>query len=183
MDSKFLELWGNIFLSAAKGQQQIEDFNQWIQQGFKGYQQFGTLLAKIYGMEEKPAREEMAGDAWDKAVRSFQKSYEEYMSLMGMVPGEDYRRLATQYERLKEKAAEQEKTISRLRNAAGWENASQGEVVKGMKDLMTSQTEQFKELMKSFGSGFEGGQPQKDEKPRERKRKTGRGKTHDEKGS
>lgn len=183
MDSKFLEFWGNVFLSAAKGRQQIEDFNQWIQQGLRGFQDFATLMARIYGMEEKRTREEAAGDDWDSAVRKFQKSYEEYLSLMGMVPREDYRRLAEQYERLKQKAAEQEETIRRLRKSAGWEPASQEEVVKGMQELVTRQAEQFQELMKTCASGFAGEQPPKEKKGRERKQKAGKGESHDGKGS
>lgn len=183
MDSKFLEFWGNVFLSAARGRQQIEDFNQWIQQGLRGFHEFTALMARIYGMEEKESREETTGDDWDGAVRKFQKSYEEYLGLMGMVPREDYRRLAEQYERLKQKTAEQEETIRRLRKTAGWETASQDEVVKGMQELMTQQTEQFQELMKSCASGFAGEQPPKEKKGREKKQKAGKGETHVGKGS
>ncbi len=83
---------------------------------------------------------------------------------MGMVPREDYRRLADQYERLKEKVAEQEETIRRLRKAAGWENAAQDQIFKGMRELMTRQAEQFQVLKQSCASGFEAGRPRK-EKP------------------
>jgi len=177
MDSKFLEFWGNVLLSAAKGQRQIEDFNRWIEQGFKGIQEFGTLLAGIYGIKEEPVPEEGGGEAWNRTLRDFRKSYEEYMSLMGMVSREDYRRLAEECERLKEKVAEQEDTIRRLRMNAGWENTSRDEVVRGVQDLMTRQTEQFQELMKSYVSVFKGDMPAKDEKSKEKKKKTARGKS------
>lgn len=183
MDSKFLEFWGNMLLSAAKGRRQMEDFNRWIEQGFRGVREFGALLAGIYGLEGTAAGEEESGDAWDEAVRKFQKSYDEYLSLMGMVPREDYRRLADQYERLKEKVAEQEETIRRLRKAAGWETAAQDEVVKGMRELVTRQAEQFQELMKSCASGVEAGRPRKEKSGGTRKGKTGRGERHDGKGS
>ncbi len=183
MDSKFLEFWGNMLLSAAKGRRQMEDFNRWIEQGFQGVRELGNLLARIYGLEEGADGKEESGDAWDEAVRNFQKSYDEYLSLMGMVPREDYRRLADQYERLKERVAEQEETIRRLRKSAGWENAAQDEIVKGMQELMTRQAEQFQVLMQSCASGFEAGRPRKEKSGGARKGKTGRGETHDGKES
>jgi hypothetical protein len=183
MDSKFLEFWGSVFLSAARGRRQMEDFNRWIEQGFQGVREFGTLLARIYGLEDKPAGNEESGDAWEEAIRNFQKSYDEYLSLMGVVPREDYRRLAEQYERLKERVAEQEETIRRLRRSAGWESTAQDEIVKGMQELVSRQTEQFQELVKSCASGLEAGQPRKEKTGGARKRKTGKGETHDGKGS
>jgi hypothetical protein len=47
MDSQFLEFWGNYLLAAAKGQKQLEDLNQWIRQGFSGFEELTAMLKKF----------------------------------------------------------------------------------------------------------------------------------------
>ena len=51
MDRQFLEFWGNYLLAAAKGQKQLEDMNQWLNQGFSGYEELTAMFKKFYGLE------------------------------------------------------------------------------------------------------------------------------------
>ena len=52
MDKNFLEFWGNFFINAAKGQQQLEDMGQWMSQGFKGFEELTAMFRKCYGLDQ-----------------------------------------------------------------------------------------------------------------------------------
>ena len=92
---------------------------------------------------------------WKKASEDFQKSFKDYLRLMGVVPKEEHLTLVKKYEELKEKFAFQEDTIKNLRMLLDEKKAEpQGEVAKGFQEIMEKQTEQFQETMETFGRFF-----------------------------
>ena len=155
MDKHFLEFWGNFLINAAKGQKQLEDMSKWMQQGFKGFDELTAMFRKFYGLEhmEKDTFDYM--ETWKKASEDFQKSFKDYLRLMGVVPKEEHLTLVKKYEELKEKVAFQEDTIRNLRMLLDEKKAEpQGEVVKGFQEIIEKQTEQFQETMETFGRFF-----------------------------
>jgi phage tail tape-measure protein len=161
VDDKYLEFLGNLFLSAAKNKKQMEDLLKLSRQGFKGFEDMSLMFRKFYGLEniEKDAPEYMKN--WRNATEEFQNTFKEYMTMMGVVPREDYIKLLEKYEELKKKVADHEETIHHLKLLLRDKSVEQGETVKVFQDLMTKQSEQFMEIMNSVGQYFQKEDPDK----------------------
>ena len=115
MDKHFLEFWGNFLISAAKGQQQLEDMTKWLTGGFAEVQGLTDMFQKAYGLDRLNETSADYLKIWKKAEMDFKESQRAYMKLMGLVPREDYAALADRLEELQEKVAAQEDTIKHLR--------------------------------------------------------------------
>ena len=155
MDDKYLEFLGNLFLSASKSQKQMENFFKLSRQGFKGFDEMSTMFRKFYGLDslEKDAPE-YAG-IWKNAAEEFQKSFRQYLNMLGVVPKEDHISLVKKYEELKKRVADQDETIRHLQMLLGEKNAGEGETVKVFQDLIKKQNEQFMEMMNAVGQYFQ----------------------------
>ena len=149
VDSRFLEFWGNFFLAAAKGRRQLEDLTRWMSQGFKaaGFGDLTEMFTRAYGLGTPDPGSEPGAGGWNAAARSFERSFRDYMSLMGMVPGEEHLRLREEYEALEKKCAEQQETIAHLRKLLGVGEAGHEEVVKKFQTMLEKQSSQFQELL------------------------------------
>ena len=155
MDRQFLEFWGNYLLSVAKGQKQLEDMNQWIRQGFSGFQELTAMSNKFYGLEHPTAKDADSSKAWQNAAADFRKSFDAYLDLMGVVSKEKYRRLEKKYATLQERVNEQDETIKVLRKLLTEEGTYQGETVKVFQDLVNKQSEAFETLMRNLATAAE----------------------------
>jgi len=106
MDKQFLQFWGDSFVNSAKGQKQLEDMTKWMGQGFKGVDYLTDLFQKAYGLD----RISDAGDEyvkmWKEAIENFEKSLNDYLDLMGVVPRKEHRILLNKYENLGEEVAD-----------------------------------------------------------------------------
>lgn len=152
MDRHFLEFWGNFLINTAKGQQQVDDLTQWMQQGFKGFEELATLFRKAYGLQKPPECTPDYQQTWHKATSEFKESLNSYLSLLGVIPLSEHLALLEKYEALKNENAEQLNTIQRLRDLLGKGDSGQTAVVENFKELVSRQNEQFQKLMDSFGS-------------------------------
>jgi hypothetical protein len=161
MDSKFLEFWGNFLLNAAKGQEQAEGLNRMVREGFKTFEQQLSLFEKFYGLDKKPDPSTPYAEMWTKAASDFAKSYQEFLSLMGTVPREEYEELSRQNEALKKKLTALEEALRREKKKTGGGETDPTEVVKGFEGLMQKQTEQFQALVASYGKLYEEKKPGK----------------------
>ena len=152
MDRHFLEFWGNYLLAAAKGQKQLEDLNQWIRQGFSGFEELTDMFKKFYGLEQPCKEDADATRAWRNAAAEFRNSFNSYLNLMGLVPKDKYQALEQKYAALQKKVADQEETIKTLRNLLSEDGTYQGETVKVFQDLVNKQADAFKTFMKSIAA-------------------------------
>lgn len=150
MDRNFLEFWGNLLLSAAKGQEELEAMAKWIRQGLSGFEYLNDMFRKFYGIDRHSEDSPDYLQSWKKAERNFYKSLEDYLSLFGVVPREEHLELLKEYEELKAKAAAQEETIKHLRMLHAEKGFAQSEMISGLQELMVEQGEQFRKLMESF---------------------------------
>ena len=157
MDRQFLEFWGNYLLAAAKGQKQLEELNQWIRQGFSGFDDLTAMFKKFYGLERPPKENSDSAKAWENAADGFRNSFNAYLDLMGVVPRDKYEALEQNCAALQKKVADQEETIKVLRSLLAQEGTYQGETTKVLQDLVNKQGDAFEKLMKSIAS------PAKDE--------------------
>jgi len=150
MDRQFLEFWGNYLLAAARGQKQLEDLNQWIRQGFSGFEELTALLKTYYGLERPGTQDSGSDPAWQKAAAGFRNSFNAYLDLMGLVPRDKYQALEQKCDALRNKVADQEETIRILRSLVAEEGTYQGETVKVFKNLVKKQSDAFETLMKNL---------------------------------
>ena len=115
MDKQFLEFWGNIILSAAKGQQQLEDIMKWFSGNFSDFKDITALFCRMYGID--PETEKAPGylNVWHKAFDDFQRSFGELAIMMDLVPRKDYITLSRENQDLKKRIAELEEGNAHLR--------------------------------------------------------------------
>ena len=150
MDSQFLEFWGNYLLAAARGQKQLEDLNQWISQGFKGFEELTAMFQKYYGLERSPNQDADSTKAWHTAAADFHNSFNAYLELMGVIPQDKYKTLEQKYAALQKKVSEQEDTIKVLRELLTEKGTYQGETTKVFQDLVDKQADAFEQLLKNM---------------------------------
>ena len=152
MDRQFLEFWGNFLIRVAKGQKQLENMATWINQGFKDFDELSAMFRKFYGLEYMDKDAPDYSEVWKKASEDFQKSFKDYLLMMGIVPKDDHLVLVKKYEAIKETLAAREETIKHLRMLLAEKNVNaQGELAKGFQELIERQSEQFQEVIETFG--------------------------------
>jgi hypothetical protein len=160
MDSHFLEFWGNLLINAARGQKQLEDMTKWMTQGLRGFEDLTAMFRKSYGLDRVSEGTADYEKTWNKAVKDFQASFEDYLKLFGVIPLQEHLDLVRKYETLKEKVTEQEETIKHLRMLLDEKSGTLGNMVRGYEDLyhelIRKQADHFKKLMTDLGRPFEG---------------------------
>jgi phage tail tape-measure protein len=155
VDKHFLEFWGNFLINAAKGQKQMEDMSKWMQQGFEGFDELTAMFRKFYGLEHMEKDTPAYMETWKKASENFQKSFKDYLYMIGVVPKDAHLTLVKKYEELKEKVAAQEETIKHLRMLLEEKKVeTQGELVQGFQEIIEKQSEQFQETMETLSRFF-----------------------------
>jgi uncharacterized coiled-coil protein SlyX len=154
MDKNFFEIWGQLFLNAAKTQKQMEDFGQWMTQGLKGFEQMAPLYKNPY-RPDVPKGEDAAADymgAYRQSVEMFLKSFREYLAMFDMVPKADYLVLEKKVADLEGKLSEQEETIAQLRKLMGTGSGEHSNIAEGFRELLEQQANEFQKLMNNLSS-------------------------------
>lgn len=188
MDEKFLELWGNMLINAARGKKQSKDFFNWLQTGFPGMmgenrnrtadtglEDLNTAFKQIYGLNKLSEQSDEYKKLSDKALKDFKQSFKDYLAMMGFVSSEEHLALVEKYEKLKARCQDQEETIKHqqmLLNAKGAADAS--EMMSPLQDMVKKQGEVFQQMMNDFGQYFGGPQKASDTQPPKRNKKDDR---------
>ena len=155
MDKNFLEFWGNLFLAAAKGQEQQDEMVRWLQQGFRGYEDLAKQFQQAGSSDKSAAEPSDYFKNWQQTQENIAESFKEFVSLLNVVPRDEYLSLAKKYEELKEKVASQEETIKHLRLLLAQTQGTGQDVLNSeLNSLLEKQTEQFQKLMENFGQMF-----------------------------
>jgi BMFP domain-containing protein YqiC len=152
LDKNFLEFWGNLLISIARGQKQTEDMARWLNQGFTGVDSLMAPFKKIYGLDQVSPSTAKYEELWNRQLKSFQDSFQEYLKLLDVVPRREYEKVREENEALRKQILDLEKALHDLRTLLGERmGSSASEAVKGFQDLIFSQIDKFQELMRSFG--------------------------------
>jgi len=151
MNRQFLEFWGKALLLAAKSQKQLEDLGQWFQRGFWGFSDYTQLFKSSYGLGEAAEEDTDYLTLWKKAEEDFRRSFQDYLNLLGVVPREEYAALEQENGKLKEKMAEQEETIKRLRMLAEEKGLGLEATTVEFQRLIEKQGEQFQKFIQGLG--------------------------------
>jgi hypothetical protein len=147
MDKQFLEFWGNLLLSAAAGQRQVEEFTRWMQKGMRGFAEMEALFRRAYGFS---GEEKNDAPGIKSARAAFEQAYRTYLGALGVVPKADHLSLKKEFEALQQKSQEQEAALRKLRLELSQSQLAQGDVVRGFQNLIDVQSRQFSELTESF---------------------------------
>ncbi len=154
MDKNLLEFWGQIFLNAARSQQQMEDWNKWF-----SIDSFGKnkLFSSLLNQPETQKTEEITPEILEiarKATDAYKEVFKASLSLFDVVAKEDYDELLKENELLKEKVKAQENIIKNRRNQPEKDIFEQQEVVNNLTEIVKDQTQQFQDLMKQMGKYY-----------------------------
>lgn len=152
MDKKYLEFWGNLFLQAARSQGLTEELARMFQQGWALAETQMSLFKTFYGLEDAAGADPEKGEWWQRSFSEFGKAYRDFLELLAVVPKKDYDDLAAKYEALRKETAEK-KEKDRM-SGPGAMVYDQVELVKGVQDLLQTQSEQYQELMKAFSEAY-----------------------------
>jgi hypothetical protein len=158
MDKNFLEFWGSLLISIARGQKQVEDMTRWLNQDFTGVDSLMAPFKRFYGLDQVSPSKANYEELWSKQLKSFQDSFQEYLKLLDVVPRREYQKVQEENQALKKQIVEMERAIKDLRMLVAEKmGSSASEAVKGFQELVFSQMDKFQDMMRSFGG------PSKDE--------------------
>jgi hypothetical protein len=156
MDKNFLEFWGQFFMNAAQGQQQLENWNKWFTQSMGGENPFLKTMSMFKPQEiEKP--KEAAPEIFEmtkKATDAYKEVFKATLSMFDMISKEDYTKLLNENEQLKEKIAQQQEMIQNVKKQSNNDSFDQEDVVSNLTEIVTNQTKQFQELMNQIGKYY-----------------------------
>lgn len=165
MNSHFLELLGHFLIQAAKNQQFLEqfipgaskaqdkdwDFSKWVQYCYQNLSYFQSFFPKSAGMDQMSENSKQTQQLWQEGLNNFYKQWEEFAQIMGLVPQQEYNRLAQENEQLKERIHEQEQTIKRLHSLLEQKGIFDlNQLSDEFGRLLHEQNEQFKKFMQAF---------------------------------
>jgi len=150
MDRQFLEFWGRVLLSAAKGQQQLEELAPWLKGMGADSHEWAGLFSKIYGLDTISS----GSKAWDQAMQQFQTSLKEWMTLFDMVPRSELVAAQKKNQELEHQLSRQQATIKQYQQLLDEKGIPSSEAVLEFSNLMQKQSEQFQQLMGSIGEVF-----------------------------
>lgn len=190
MDTQALELWGNTFLNAARGQKLMKEYSRMMTEGFGNFQDMFGMFRKWWGMDF--LLQEIPGyfTFYLKAAEDFQRMFMGgFLSLMSNPADHPspagYQSLLRDYEELKEKTRRQEEDIHRFRTILDEKLSAQGEGITAFQNLMKNQAQQFQDMMVNFSKLYSeagsteaaGGQEKQAPKAAPKKRSPSRRKT------
>ena len=161
MDKNFLEFWGNLLISIAQGQKQMEDMTRWLNQDLTGLDSLMAPFKRFYGLDQVPPSTVKYEELWSKQLKSFQDSFQEYLKLLDVVPRREYQKVQEENQALRKQIVEMERAIKDLRMLVAEKmGSSASEAVKGFQELVFSQMDKFQEMMRSSG-GLSKDEPEK----------------------
>jgi len=183
MDEKFLEFWGNFLLSAAQGRKQTDYMFRWMRNGFPNlekpsadqqspdFQDLARMFRKFYGLSSLSPDSDQYRKTSETAMYDFQKSFKEYLTLMGIVSQQEHLALVEKYENLKTRCAEQEETIKHLKMLLSTKSTSHKQMSSHFENMVKTQGELFRKMMTDFGQYFDKDKSEKDSETAEESEK------------
>jgi uncharacterized protein YukE len=151
MDANFLEFWGNLLISVARGQKQLDDMMRWVQQGFPGADDLTNLFGKAYGLTPFPQAPTGQAELWKETFDRFRQSYREYLKLLDVVPRGEYEKLQKENDSLKRKIEELEGVVGNLRALLAEKiHGAPGAAMEEFQTTFLKYLEKVQQLMSSF---------------------------------
>jgi len=157
MDKTFLEFWGNLLISVARGQKQMEDMTRWIHQGFSGVDEMMDSFRRAYGLKDVPRGPGEREEPWKAMFNTFQQSYRAYLNLLEVVPRADYEQLQEENDSLKKRIVDLERAIGDLHVLLAQKiQTAPGEVIGEFQKGFLNYLEKLQEVMIPLADGPKG---------------------------
>ncbi|HOS96505.1 MAG TPA: hypothetical protein PLR71_03340 [Deltaproteobacteria bacterium] len=157
MDKQVLEFWGNMMLSAAKGQQQLEDILTWFSGNVRDFKDFSDMFCRMYGIEPGAEQSPDYLALWRKALGEFKESYGELLAMMDLVPRRDFIAVTRENQDLKKRISELEEVVRHLRALLDDKAAMPAGGIKDFQKLIDEQARQYQDFMKGVTAVLETG--------------------------
>ena len=172
MDSRILELWGNILIQAARNQEFLEqfssgpqgaqdrewDFSRWAEAWYEHLPSFQSLVLESTNMEQVSEAGTQSLQVWQQGLDALYEQWKEFADLFGLVPKTTYDQLAREHEELKGRIQELKKTIERLNKLLEQKGLFDlDQMSDEFTRLLNVHNEQFEELMHTFGKTWKTG--------------------------
>ena len=167
MDEKFLEFWGHLLLNAAKSKKQTDELTRWLRMGLPGmttppaskkpstdFEEMIATFRKLYGLDQVSEKDQDPQKTWANALKDFQKSFQDYLSVYGVVSKKEHLALVEKYEKLKARCIDQEETIRHLRMLLEDRKEEQSNTATQLQDIVRSQGELFQKMVTDFSQYF-----------------------------
>ena len=157
MDANFLEFFGQMLIQAAKGQRQMDQFSNLMQQGLNATNrsEFSDTFQRLYGLTDISKESDQYTGLFQKTQADFIAAYGEFMGLMGLVPEKKYKQLEEEYQALEKKCLAQEKKIAQLEAKLGKSNNPGDDLTDQLSDLIKQQKSEFNNTIKALSSLFD----------------------------
>lgn len=150
MDKNMLEFLGRALLNAAQSQQQLEDMNK-----IAADNPFLKSFFKSFGWQNQ---EKMNAEDFIEFTKKWSDEYKEfikaYLTMFNVVSQEKHLSVVKENEDLKAKIAQLEKIINSHKYLSDKDNYDPEKIVDNMKNIISNQTQQFKELMKQLNQPY-----------------------------
>jgi hypothetical protein len=155
MDKQILEFWGNMMLSAAKGQQQLEEIMKWFSGNAKDFKDVSGMFCRMYGMDPGSDQAPDYLSLWQKALGEFRDSYGEIIAMMDLVPRKDYVAMTRENQELRRRVSELEDVVRHLRALLDDKAAVPAGGIRDFQKLIDEQARQYQDFMKGVTAAFE----------------------------
>ncbi len=156
MDNNMLEFFGKALLNAAHSQKQLEEINKNIEK-IAAENPFMKIFFKSYDWQnkEKLKDEDIIFEFTEKSFAAFKEFLKSYLTIFDVVPKEKHLSLIKENEDLRARIAELEKIINSQKNMAIDKDSYNPEkIMDNLTQIMSNQTNQFKELMKQLNQPY-----------------------------
>ncbi|GAB6194113.1 hypothetical protein [Desulfocastanea catecholica] len=150
MNRQFYEFWGKYFTSVAQGQKQLEDMSAWMKHGFAGTDDLTALFRRCYGLNTAEPGGALDEQTWQKAIDDFQQTFMQLAEQWGLVSKTEHQKILDKCAALEKKVAQQQTTITQLRNLLNQEGRGHAELFELFKGTLEEQSNKFTALMESI---------------------------------
>lgn len=158
MDDKWLELWGNFLIQAARNQRASRDFFHWLSEGAPTRRApdeapgLAAWMRMFVPFMPADFSETETNTRMDETARQWQTAFREWVAMMGVVSKREYDELVERCERLEAKLDEKEETIRQLGQLLALKSTFDAGLTTPLQEMLKSQGEAFQKMMQNcFG--------------------------------
>jgi hypothetical protein len=163
MDLEFFKFWTDAMRQSTAMQTLGDEVSRWMKGDIKETDELYALFRKYYGLEQGTDMFKDYENQLKDLVGNFQKSFNEILPMLGVVPKIQYDNLLQQYDDLKKKVAGLEDALKELEKKLGGSASNQVKTAGAFDEMIKTQTEQFQNIMNTFAD-ISGLTAHKDEK-------------------